>query len=71
MNSEMSNESPEPITIGDLKAVVRLIDIMAQRGAIQPIEMKGVGIIYERIAKFVTLSEKIEEQKEINQDKSP
>ena len=67
MNSEMSDESPEPINIGDLKAVIRLIDVMAQRGAIQPIEMKGVGIIYERIAKFVTLSE----QKETNQDRSP
>lgn len=68
----MNEETQEPITIGDLKAVIRLVDVMAQRGAIQPIEMKGVGIIYERIAKFVTLSEKLEgEQKETSQGKLP
>lgn len=54
----------EKITLDDLRAIIRLIDIMSKRGAIQPIEMTGVGILYEKIVRFVAQSEK-----ESNQDK--
>lgn len=62
---EQNKEQPEKITIEDLKATLRLIDIMSKRGAIQPIEMTGVGTLYEKIATFIAYSEK----QETNQDK--
>lgn len=64
----MEKES-NSITVGDLKAILRLIDVVSQRGAIKPIEMTGVGELYEKIAKFVTLTEQKEVQN-TNQDKS-
>ena len=59
---DQENETTTQISIEDLKAVLRLIDVVSKRGAIQPIEMTGVGCLYEKITKYLLQNS--------NQDKS-
>ena len=49
-----NNDNTNKLSVEDLKAVLRLIDVVSKRGAIQPIEMSGVGALYEKIALVVS-----------------
>jgi len=41
------------ITIQDLVSVVNIINLMSERGAFKASELSSVGIIYDRITKFI------------------
>jgi len=51
---------PEPqihsINLGDLNAVIRIIDVVTKRGAINGDELADVGAVRNRIQEFVTAS---------------
>ena len=53
-------EAPEPqihtINLGDLNAVIRIIDVVTKRGAINGDELADVGAVRNRIQAFVTAS---------------
>jgi hypothetical protein len=51
---KMSVEKTEPtLSIGDLAAVVRLIDVCARRGAFEGAEMQDVGELRAKYATFI------------------
>lgn len=45
------------VTVSDLKNVLVLIDLFAQRGALRAAELTSVGTLYERIERFVQHAE--------------
>tara|TARA_B100000497_G_C7639832_1_gene384633 strand:- start:1053 stop:1247 length:195 start_codon:yes stop_codon:yes gene_type:complete len=52
MSKELTNTeniTQEQLTVEDLKAILRLIDVVSARGAIKPQEMTAVGLLYEKI----------------------
>ena len=54
-------EAPEEpqihtINLGDLNAVIRIIDVVTKRGAINGDELADVGAVRNRIQEFVTAS---------------
>ena len=57
---EMVDTGEEPqihtINLGDLNAVIRIIDVVTKRGAINDDELADVGAVRNRIQAFVTAS---------------
>jgi hypothetical protein len=54
----MTDQMQEPgISLEDMKAVVKIIDAVVQRGAIRGDEMVGVGTVRERFSAFVEFAE--------------
>jgi hypothetical protein len=54
-------EAPEEpqihtINLGDLNAVIRIIDVVTKRGAINGDELADVGAVRNRIQEFITAS---------------
>jgi hypothetical protein len=49
--------SDKTITITDLKNVLVIIDLAAQRGALRAAELSSVGALYEKINQFVQETE--------------
>ena len=64
MSEENKTETPPVISLNDLEVVLQLIDVCAQRGAFQGSEMKDVGILRERINRFVEANKPEEESEE-------
>jgi hypothetical protein len=56
------------LTINDLNAVVEIIDVVTQRGAIKGDELLAVGTIRNKIAEFI--QSQIEEQDSEDQQES-
>tara|TARA_Y100001951_G_C11270785_1_gene258636 strand:- start:338 stop:589 length:252 start_codon:yes stop_codon:yes gene_type:complete len=58
--TETVEAPPEPqihsINLGDLNAVIRIIDVCSKRGAINGDELADVGAVRNRIQQFVTAS---------------
>ena len=54
----VEGEEPEihTINLGDLNAVIRIIDVVTKRGAINGDELADVGAVRNRIQAFVTAS---------------
>ena len=48
----MSEQSPE-LTVQDLNAMKSIIDVASGRGAFKPNEMTTVGLIYDKLEKFL------------------
>jgi|TARA_B110000914_G_C15435074_1_gene433326 hypothetical protein len=63
-------EAPEPqihtINLGDLNAVIRIIDVVTKRGAINGEELADVGAVRNRIQAFVTASTPAEAPAEVS-----
>ena len=63
-------EAPEPqihtINLGDLTAVIRIIDVVTKRGAINGEELADVGAVRNRIQAFVTASTPAEAPAEVS-----
>ena len=54
---EAPEEQPiHTINLGDLNAVIRIIDVVTKRGAINGDELADVGAVRNRIQAFVTAS---------------
>jgi hypothetical protein len=54
----MTDQIQEPgISLEDMKAVVKIIDAVVQRGAIRGDEMVGVGTVRERFSAFIEFAE--------------
>lgn len=51
--AQINSESNPGLQIADLVAVVQLIGVVSQRGAIQPNEMTQVGGLYTRLVAFL------------------
>mgnify|MGYP003314039944 CR=1 FL=1 len=56
--TEAPVEEPQvhTINLGDLNAVIRIIDVVTKRGAINGDELADVGAVRNRIQEFVTAS---------------
>ena len=63
-------EATEPqihtINLGDLTAVIRIIDVVTKRGAINGEELADVGAVRNRIQAFVTASTPAEAPAEVS-----
>jgi|TARA_R110002074_G_scaffold142931_1_gene289645 hypothetical protein len=63
-------EATEPqihtINLGDLNAVIRIIDVVTKRGAINGEELADVGAVRNRIQAFVTASTPAEAPAEVS-----
>ena len=56
--SEQEQVQQEPgISLEDMKAVVKIIDVVVQRGAIRGDELVGVGTVRDRFSTFVDFAE--------------
>jgi|TARA_B100000470_G_scaffold204505_1_gene178612 hypothetical protein len=51
------------ISLGDLNAVIRIIDVVTKRGAINGDELADVGAVRNRIQAFITASTPAVEEK--------
>lgn len=60
----MSNET---LTVHDLKFMKNLIEIVHKRGAFDITELSGVGKFYDKLSRFIDLSE----AQLLQQDKAP
>jgi hypothetical protein len=60
--TDRETEGREPsLSIGDLRAVVQLIDICARRGAFDGKELESVGALRTRFADFLRFNSPVEE----------
>jgi len=68
---EAPEEQPiHTINLGDLNAVIRIIDVVTKRGAINGDELADVGAVRNRIQEFVTASTPAVAQAEVT-DETP
>lgn len=53
-----TNTTPSPIqlSLADLQAIVRVVDVAAERGAFKGPELTAVGTVRDKIANFITSS---------------
>jgi hypothetical protein len=58
------------INLGDLNAVIRIIDVVTKRGAINGDELADVGAVRNRIQEFVTASTPVAAPAEVT-DETP
>lgn len=67
-NTQVDNSMPEAmptqedttpsITLEDLANVLRIINIASERGAFKAAELSTIGVVYDRIAKFLNAAQK-------------
>ena len=70
--TETPAEEPQihSINLGDLNAVIRIIDVVTKRGAINGDELADVGAVRNRIQEFVTASTPVAAPAEVT-DETP
>lgn len=49
---------PVSLSIEDLVNVIRVINVASERGAFKAAELSSVGVVHDRIAKFIDASQK-------------
>lgn len=55
--TEQTTQAAPALTLNDLAAVLKLIEVINGRGAFKPEEMQAVGILYQKIALFLQASQ--------------
>ena len=56
-------EPPVSLSVEDLVNVIRVINVASERGAFKAAELSSVGVVHDRIAKFVDASQKAAAEK--------
>ena len=51
-------EQPVSLSVEDLVNVIRVINVASERGAFKAAELSSVGVVHDRIAKFIDASQK-------------
>ena len=51
-------EPPVSLSVEDLVNVMRVINVASERGAFKAAELSSVGVVHDRIAKFIDASQK-------------
>jgi hypothetical protein len=59
----MDEQEPK-ITLQDIAAAVKIIDLASARGAIKGEEMSAVGGVRNRLSSFIEYSQKMQEQEQ-------
>ena len=55
---------PTSITIDDLQAVLKIIDIASDKGAFSPDQFREIGLVYDKIRVFIGTVMSIQQAKE-------
>ena len=68
-NTENTNNEAQPpvVNIGDLSAVLRIIDVVTERGSFKGPELSSVGALRDKIAAFVDFNT----PEEVNDEETP
>jgi len=63
INQPAAEPAPESIGLGDLAALMQIVDLASQRGAFRGTELSQVGVVYDKLARFLSYVES--QQKEL------
>lgn len=66
-NQEIPQENPS-LALSDLILLMNLVKVTAERGAIKAEEMQTVGIVYEKLVKFLQASGALAPQNQTEQN---
>lgn len=54
----MNEENKIELTLNDLSSMKNLIDVVTQRGAFKATELSSVGMLYDKLSKFLEETQK-------------